>query len=99
MGRGWVSAVKNVQVDIFDKSYTVQGDLDEAYVEGLARAVDGRMRAIADATGSVDSGRVAVLAALHLADELESHRRERGELRRRLERCVRLVETALKRPA
>ena len=55
--------------------------------------------AIAGATGSVDVGRLAVLAALHLADELETYRQERGELQRRVERCVRLVETALKRPA
>jgi cell division protein ZapA len=94
-----VSAVKSIQVEIFDKNYTVQGELDEAYVKGLARVVDEKMRAIAGATGSVDAGRVAVLAALNLADELESYRRERGELQRRVERCVRLVETALKRPA
>ena len=94
-----MSAVKNIQVEIFDKTYTVQGDLDEAYVQGLAREVDGKMRAIAGSSGSLDVGRLAVLAALHLADELETYRKERGELRRRVERCVRRVETAFKRPA
>jgi cell division protein ZapA len=94
-----LAAVKSIQVQIFDKSYTVQGDLDEAYVQGLARLVDEKMRTIADASGSVDSSRIAVLAALNLADELETYRKERGELRRRVERCVRLVETALKHPA
>ena len=91
--------MKSIQVRIFDKSYTVQGDLEESYVEGLARSVDAKMRAIAEASGSIDTARLAVLAALHLADELETYRRERGELRRRVERCVRLVETALKRPS
>jgi cell division protein ZapA len=90
--------VKNIQVQIFDKTYTVQGELDEAYVQSLAQSVNERMRAIAEVSGSVDTGRIAVLAALNLADELESYRRERGELRRRVEHCVRLVETALKRP-
>jgi cell division protein ZapA len=99
MGGFGVNAVKSIQVEIFDKTYTVQGDLEEGYVQGLARSVDEKMRAIAGATGSVDVGRLAVLAALHLADELESYRQERGELQRRVERCVRLVETALKRPA
>jgi cell division protein ZapA len=89
--------VKNIQVQIFDKTYTLQGDLDSAYVEKLAQTVDSRMRSLAQASGSVDSGRLAVLAALHLADELEGQRRERGDLRRRVERCVRLVESALKR--
>ncbi|HVB99753.1 MAG TPA: cell division protein ZapA [Candidatus Dormibacteraeota bacterium] len=90
--------MKNIQVQIFDKTYTVQGDLDEAYVQDLARRVDEKIRAIADVSGSVDSARLAVLAALNLADELETYRKERGELRRRVERCVRLVESALKRP-
>jgi cell division protein ZapA len=98
-GECGVSAVKNIQVEIFDKSYSVQGELDEAYVQGLARTVDEKMRAMASATGSLDTGRLAVLAALHLADELETYRQQRGELRQRVERCVRLVETALKRPA
>jgi cell division protein ZapA len=93
-----VSAVKSIQVQIFDKTYTVQGDLDEAYVQRLAQVVDAKMRTVAGVTGSVDMGRVAVLAALNLADEIESYRQERGELRQRVERCVRLVETALKRP-
>ena len=90
--------MKNIQVQIFDKTYTLQGDLDSAYVEKLAQTVDSRMRALAQASGSVDSGRLAVLAALHLADELENRRLERGELHRRVQRCVRLVESALKRP-
>ncbi|HVB35107.1 MAG TPA: cell division protein ZapA [Patescibacteria group bacterium] len=91
--------MKSIQVQIFDRTYTIQGDLDEAYVQGLARVVDEKMRAVADVSGSVDGARIAVLAALNLADELETYQKERGELRRRVERCARLVETALKRPA
>lgn len=94
-----VDAVKSIQVQIFDKTYTVQGDLEEEYVQHLARLVDEKMRAIGEVAGTVDSARIAVLAALNLADELETYRRERGELRQRVERCVRLVETALRRPA
>jgi cell division protein ZapA len=99
MGGTGEKAVKSIQVQIFDKSYTVQGDLDEAYVRKLALTVDEKMRTIAEVTGSVDVARIAVLAALNLADEVSGYREERGELRRRVERCVRLVETALKRPA
>lgn len=97
--RDGVAAVKSIQVQIFDKTYTVQGDLDEDYVQHLAKRVDEKMRAIGEAAGTVDSARIAVLAALNLADELETYRRERGELRQRVERCVRLVETALRKPA
>lgn len=89
--------MKNIQVEIFDKTYTVQGDLEEGYVQRLAQAVDEKMRMIAGVTGSVDTAGIAVLAALHLADDLEGYRQQHGELRRRVERCMRLVETALKR--
>jgi cell division protein ZapA len=94
-----VADVKNIQVRIFDKTYTVQGELDEQYVQQLARMVDEKMHAIGEMAGTVDAARIAVLAALNLADELETYRKERGELRQRVERCVRLVETALRRPA
>ncbi len=91
----------NIQVSIYDQSYRISGELEEAYVQELARYVDEKMRAVAEATKTVDSVRVAVLAALNIADELQAVRRhesaERAELRQRVSRCVRLVEQALER--
>ncbi len=90
----------SLKVEIYDQTYTVAGDLEPAYVEELAQYVDGaRMREIARGTNLVDSVKVAVLAALSIADELETLRRSRGdgreELRERAERCLKLVERAL----
>jgi cell division protein ZapA len=69
----------------------------------LARYVDSKMREIARATNLVDSVKVAVLAALSIADELETLRRSRDdgreELRERAERCLKLVERALQQSA
>jgi cell division protein ZapA len=91
--------VKTVKVEIFDQTYQIRGEIDEAYTEELARYVDGKMRQVAEATGTVDSIRVAVLAALNIADELQELRKRAGELegtiRQRAERCLRLVERAL----
>ena len=91
------------RVKIFGQSYTIQGDLDAAYVEKLAEYVDEKMHAIADATSTVDTQKTAVLAALAIADELYSSQRERGEqeelLREQAERCLTLVERALKQTA
>jgi cell division protein ZapA len=91
---------KAVRVEIYDQSYQIRGDLDEAYVAELARTVDTKMRAVAEATRTVDSLRVAVLAALNLADELHSLRARQaeleGSLRDRAERCLFLVDQALK---
>jgi cell division protein ZapA len=93
--------VPSIQVNIYDQRYRISGELDEAYVQDLARYVDEKMRTVAEATKTVDSVRVAVLAALNIADELHALRdREAGsraELRKRVTRCVRLVEQALER--
>jgi cell division protein ZapA len=92
-----------VKVQIFGQSYAIRGELDEAYVQKLAAFVDEKMRAIADATATVDTQKLAVLAALAIADELHSTQKERGDreelLREQAERCLTLVERALKQTA
>ncbi len=94
---------KPIRVEIYDQSYNIGGELEEAYVTELARYVDARMREVAEATHTVDSLRVAVLAALSIADELHSLRQNQEErdrsLRERANRCLTLVERALKQSA
>jgi cell division protein ZapA len=60
----------SIAVDIYDQTYHLRGT-DTAYIEQLANAVDSKMRAVSAHGGTVDSLRVAVLAALNIADELE----------------------------
>jgi cell division protein ZapA len=92
-----------VKVQIFGQTYTIHGDLDAAYVQKLAAYVDQKMSAIADATATIDTVKVAVLAALAMADELHTMQRDHGEtdalLREQAERCLTLVERALKQTA
>ncbi len=92
-----------VKVQIFGQSYTIRGELDEAYVQKLAAYVDEKMRAIAEATATVDTQKIAVLAALAIADELHGTQKDRGDreelLREQAERCLTLVERALKQTA
>ena len=94
---------KPVRVQIYDQSYLIGGDLEGAYVQRLAGFVDNKMRDVAEATHTVDSLKVAVLSALAIADELHSLRNERetldGTLREQAERCLTLVERALKQTA
>ena len=47
----------------------MRGDLDPEYIQKLAKFLDARMRSVAERTRTVDSLRVAVLAALNIADE------------------------------
>jgi len=60
---------KLVQVEIYGQRYTLKGSEDSAYVESLAAHVDKRMRELADSSSTVDSLKVAVLAAVNIADE------------------------------
>jgi cell division protein ZapA len=58
-----------VQVEIFGQSYSVKAGADPRYVEQLAAYVDAKMQEVSRASGAVDSVRIAVLAALNIADE------------------------------
>jgi cell division protein ZapA len=89
----------NVKIEIYDQVYNVNSDGNEEYLHELAAYVDGKMRSIADATHMVDSLKVAVLAALNIADETFAMRKRQqeieGPLRKRVEKCVSMVEKAL----
>ncbi len=58
-----------VTVEIYDQTYHLYGQ-DPNHIRELAAFVDAKMRAVAEEGRTVDSLRVAVLAALNLADEL-----------------------------
>lgn len=58
-----------ITVSIYDQTYHLTGQ-DPEHIHRLAAQVDAKMRAVAAQGRTVDSLRVAVLAALNLADEL-----------------------------
>jgi cell division protein ZapA len=63
------TATEYVTVEIYDQTYHLSGH-DAEHIRELAARVDSKMRAVAAQGRTVDSLRVAVLAALNLADEL-----------------------------
>jgi len=62
------AANSSVRVEIFDQAYNLRGS-DAEYILRLADYVDSKMRAVAEQTNTVDTARLAVLAALNIADE------------------------------
>jgi cell division protein ZapA len=58
-----------VTVEIYDQLYHLSGQ-DPVHIRELAAVVDAKMRAVAAHGRTADSLRVAVLAALNLADEV-----------------------------
>ena len=77
-----------IRVDINDQQYTIRGDLDQEYMQKLAKYVDGKMRVIAERTRTVDSLRVAVLAALNVADEYHRLKAQHEATTKRVEEMV-----------
>jgi cell division protein ZapA len=75
-----------VRVTILGQSYTLRAQGDPKEVELLAQSVDELMHSIAAKSPNADSGRVAVLACLHLADKLNGLERDLGALKQRVER-------------
>jgi cell division protein ZapA len=68
------AAAQSVRVEIYDQTYNLRGS-DAEYFDMLAEYVDAKMRAVASHGATVDSLRVAVLAALNIADELHTLRK------------------------
>jgi cell division protein ZapA len=61
-----------VKIEIYHQTYNLQAEENEEYLNELAAYVDAKMRAVAKSTQTVDTVRIAVLAALNIADELHS---------------------------
>ena len=84
---------------IYDQEYNMRAELDPDYVRQLGEFVDSKMRSIAARTQTVDSLRVAILAALNIADELFRCRditdARTGELAERAGELERLLDRVL----
>lgn len=88
----------SVRVEIFDQVYNLRGS-DADYILKLAEYVDGKMRAVSEQTATVDSVRLAVLAALNIADEYHLLKRRlevpKPELQQRAHRLANALDEVL----
>ena len=88
-----------VPVEIAGQRYPIRSSLDPEYVARLATYIDEKMRAAADTSPSGDSMRLAVIAALNVADELfrcrDANRARNGELAERTQELERLLDRVL----
>jgi cell division protein ZapA len=91
---------EGIRVVIYDQEYYIRGDMDEEYIQKLGKLVDTKMRAIAGRTRTVDSLRLAVLAALNIADEYHQVKARYEETTKRVdekvEECSRMLDRFLK---
>ena len=67
------------RVEIYGQTYSLRGEGNQKYVQDVAAYVDRKMREIAEHTTTVDSLKLAVLAAVNIADELHALREQMAQ--------------------
>ncbi|HEX4899021.1 MAG TPA: cell division protein ZapA [Pyrinomonadaceae bacterium] len=103
LGQGSMDSTSHtptIRVEIYNQTYNIRSDGDTEYIIQLAEFVDSRMREISSGTLTVDSLKVAILAALHVADELHRlknlHEQADAQLATRSAECAEMLDSLLK---
>ena len=86
---------QTVRVTIFNQTYSIASLGDPQETEDLARTVDDLMSSIARQAGNLDTSRTAVLACLHLADQLRAAQEELDKLRTSVARKTRSLANVI----
>lgn len=99
--KGKADAVaQSIRVEIYNQTYNIRSDGDNEYIMRLAEYVDGKMREISSGTLTVDSLKVAILAALHIADEYHQLKNTQeqadAQLASRSAECAEMLDRVLK---
>lgn len=93
-------STQSIRVEIYDQTYNIRSDGDNEYILRLAEYVDSKMREIAKGSLTVDSLKVAILAGLHIADELHRLRSQQEQsdqqLASRSAECAEMLDKFLK---
>lgn len=76
------SSKTTVTVQIHGAEYKIKGDADSEYIKRLAAHVDAKMRDVMAVSSTVAPVKVAILAAINVADEYFRLREEVESLRR-----------------
>ncbi len=92
-----------IPVQIFGQSYEILGSASETlYYSSLARFVEDKMKEILQHTNVVSTQKVAVLAALNIADELFRDRENKTlggkTVDRKVEELLKKLEAAVREP-
>ena len=96
-----LSNEQSIRVEIYNQTYNIRSDGDNAHILRLAEYVDLKMRELSAGTLTVDSLKVAILAALHIADEFHQLKAQQeqtdAQLASRSAECAEMLDTILKK--
>ena len=77
-----------IEVEIYGQTFTVASEDEEKYVRSLAAYVDRCMRQVGESTKTAVPIRVAIMAALGIADEYHKAMRREAEVQREANRLA-----------
>ena len=89
---------KSTVVEILGQEYRVKGDSDANRIEKVGRYVDQKMRQLTKGSSLASSTKVAILAALNIADELYEEKQKSSELLQQVDERIRALTTLLEEP-
>ena len=69
-----------VTVNLLGKVYTLKGDVDSDHMVKVSKYVDQRLRELQEQLPGLDSGKLSLLVALNLADELFQARQDENHI-------------------
>lgn len=92
-----MSEPMSVTVTIYGQDYTLKGDADTTYVERVAALVDQKMREISQRSDLASTSKVAILAAVNLADDLLREQQMHQEALNLLEERTNQISAFLER--
>ena len=81
-----------IKVEIYGSEYRIKGDADGEYIKRVAAYVDERMRQVSQLTTDSAASKIAILAAINIADELFKERSQREHAAMELSEKLRMIE-------
>ena len=90
---------KTIEVEVYGQRFSLQGEADEKYFHELAQYVDSQMRMLSETMKTGTPTKLAILAAINIADQLFHQKRQRkvgeGEIERRAQEILESIERQL----
>lgn len=86
-----------ITVKIFGSEYTIKGEAETEYIRKIAAYVDEKMHSIAKKFSIISSTKIAILAAINIADELFNPQikdTQKQEINNTLKRIISKIEKA-----
>ncbi len=94
-----MSESQTTTVQIYGREFKLRASEDGEYVQQIARYVDEKMRSISEESNMVANEKVAIMAAINIADELFQHRKqsanEMSDVEARAEKLIGIVDGSM----